>query len=1358
MRPPPPGRLACLSLLALGLVSLACVDEAFGPDARGTVSLQVSLVLPASTPAAWAPDGETLHVVVRRAGRVEPVVDTSVVIAGAASMSLLVPLSQAVERFVASAEVKYGATVLFLGFDVVQLRVATDTAVTLVAQYVGPGAGAATYTLAARDSSLAPGDTARLVPQVLDALGQLIPNVPVRYVASRPALISVDTAGLLSASAGPSDTARVTGYLPMGLSSDLVLSLGTVVTQPTGTKTWTGGAPGEPAAWSNAANWSPTGVPAAGDTVVIGATANDPVLTGADTVASLRVTGGTFILSSGQLLVTGDFATAGGAGGGAVTMESPTDTLRVLGNALLAGRPTEEGMNNGVLRVAGDFDVPGSGGTYGLAARDAHLTVLDGAQPQRLSFGGGQMGAQFGHLEIANTSGQLLIGGENTIPVTGKLRVSTAVTIDNGSGGNGDVQLEVGDSLVMAAGSRLTVVELTLGGGMAVAGEFVPAPGGSFRVRFNGTTQRIQAGLDYRDVEVNDDALLTGPTTFDGALDVTGTLDLAGHPLIVTGTFHTHNGDGRLLMRNALDRLEVRGAAIFEGDTIAGDLTAGVLRVAGTFEQLRYSNKRRTFRASGNHRTVLDGNGSQALRVADPTSFGHLEIATQGGPLGIAASEILIAERTFRISTAIDVAGVGSEGGFTLHVGDSAILAVGSRLEVGLLRVRGALVVGGTLDADNVEFAGTNQEIPPAVGYRNLTVTGNARLTGRTVATDGLWMHGPAATLTLNGQTLQIPRLLIGNGFGEPIENTTLVMQQATDSLIIAEDASFNSAMTAGSLTAGVLVVNGGFFQSMTPQAFQASGTHKTVLTGPPGASISFDHPGTGTNESAFRHLEIGPQADLFLRTNVSVSGMLSSQGAPGARVSSGTGATITAEGADVDGLTLSNVRLAVGGGLVDLDRVTFAQQAATATQLRITHPGAPAAFTFTGLRFLTTPTTGAFVHATDAAPADGQVLTIDLAGSTPADGSAQTLTSGGAIVNWTGGATGSGLTEVAAGLSISCGISTAGNSYCWGQNESGQAGDGSTDFRFSPVVVGGAITAATIGTGGGHSCLLDAGGAAWCWGSNTYGQLGDGTTSDRLAPVAVAGGHGFVSLAVSELHTCGVTAIGAAYCWGRNGSGQLGDGTTTDRSSPTLVVGGIAFASISAGIGQHTCARTQPGVAYCWGRNTSGQLGDGTTTQRLVPTPVAGGLAFAMLGASGNEHSCGVTTGGLGFCWGWNIFGEIGDGTTTQRLAPAAIAGGLSFASIYAGGNGFSCGVTTSDVAYCWGINNVGQLGDGTLNARTSPVAVSGGLSFRVLRAGFSHVIAVSTAGNTYSWGSLLGNGTTARSSVPVLLEPPTP
>src|SRR5439155_285909 len=211
---------------------------------------------------------------------------------------------------------------------------------------------------------------------------------------------------------------------------------------------------------------------------------------------------------------------------------------------------------------------------------------------------------------------------------------------------------------------------------------------------------------------------------------------------------------------------------------------------------------------------------------------------------------------------------------------------------------------------------------------------------------------------------------------------------------------------------------------------------------------------------------------------------------------------------------------------------------------------------------------------------------------------------------------------------------------------------------RFTVAAGGGTV-------GGGPSTVVRTGStgcasAPWVLGSTTVAAGNRLTaTAARFSPAPVAGGVAFAALSAGNNgaggHICGVTTSGAAYCWGHNGNGQLGDGTTTDRLVPTPVAGGVTFAALSAG-GQHTCGVTPSGAAYCWGFNGAGGLGDGTTTQRLVPTLVAGGVTFAALSA-GEAHTCGVTTSGVVYCWGLNGNGQVGDGTTTNRLVPTAVA-----------------------------------------------------------------------------------------------------
>jgi alpha-tubulin suppressor-like RCC1 family protein/sugar lactone lactonase YvrE len=297
-------------------------------------------------------------------------------------------------------------------------------------------------------------------------------------------------------------------------------------------------------------------------------------------------------------------------------------------------------------------------------------------------------------------------------------------------------------------------------------------------------------------------------------------------------------------------------------------------------------------------------------------------------------------------------------------------------------------------------------------------------------------------------------------------------------------------------------------------------------------------------------------------------------------------------------------------------------------------------------------------------------------------------------------------LRMVSVGGAHTCGVTTSGAGYCWGFGFWGQRGDGSFGrSRGAPAAVAGGLDFSTISAGGRHTCGLTTQGKAYCWGQNLYGQLGDAQNDDSATPARVAGRLSFTTLSAGGLHTCGVTVAGRAYCWGENSAGQLGDGTNLNRPIPAPVVGRVTFVTLSAG-GSHTCGLTKNGTAYCWGSNSYGQLGDGTTAGHVRPVRVAGGLAFATIRA-GDTHTCGVTTSGGAYCWGNNGSGRLGDGTTTQSAVPVPVAGGLSFTTIRAGAT-HTCGIAASvEGAYCWGSDTKGELGTGTQTASLTPVRV---------------------------------------------------
>jgi len=215
----------------------------------------------------------------------------------------------------------------------------------------------------------------------------------------------------------------------------------------------------------------------------------------------------------------------------------------------------------------------------------------------------------------------------------------------------------------------------------------------------------------------------------------------------------------------------------------------------------------------------------------------------------------------------------------------------------------------------------------------------------------------------------------------------------------------------------------------------------------------------------------------------------------------------------------------------------------------------------------------------------------------------------------------------------------------CWGANDAGQIGDGAPGQDApEPVVVAGLGSIVAVCAGLDHSCALEDdgnGSTLWCWGGNDHGQLGDGTTEARTAPVAVAGS--FRSVACGGSFTCGITDDGNVQCWGSDEDGRLGVGGTGDSPSPLPVVLPAAAVQISCGLA-HACARLEDGSVHCWGRNWDGQLGDGTYSEKNSPAPLSG-LASVDFIAAGHTHTCAAAEG-VAWCWGANDAGQLGDGT----------------------------------------------------------------------------------------------------------------
>jgi alpha-tubulin suppressor-like RCC1 family protein len=359
--------------------------------------------------------------------------------------------------------------------------------------------------------------------------------------------------------------------------------------------------------------------------------------------------------------------------------------------------------------------------------------------------------------------------------------------------------------------------------------------------------------------------------------------------------------------------------------------------------------------------------------------------------------------------------------------------------------------------------------------------------------------------------------------------------------------------------------------------------------------------------------------------------------------------------------------------------------------------------------------------------------------------------------------ATALAFSQLSAGKSgYTCGVTPDSRVYCWGWNAFGQLGRGTTsEFSLSPAPVLTTLDFRQVSAGGSHTCGITSDNRAYCWGSNRLGALGDGTTTDQATPVAVAGGHLFRQVDAGADFTCGVSyPDGRAYCWGDNTFGQLGSGSSSTSPSltPIALVGGLYFQQVRTGQ-VHACGVTTTNRAYCWGNNGNGRLGDSTTVNRPRPTRVAAGTRRFRQVVAGHDYTCAVTTTYRAFCWGYGSAGQLGIGKAISSFWPRAVAGGLSFRRVTTG-NYHTCGETTGSRAYCWGYNGAGYLGDGTTTSRLSPVPVVGGLSFAQVSAGWTHTCGKTPAGVAYCWGDntvgQLGDGTqNARSSPTPVVSP---
>ncbi|MEO8134573.1 MAG: RCC1 repeat-containing protein [Betaproteobacteria bacterium] len=349
-----------------------------------------------------------------------------------------------------------------------------------------------------------------------------------------------------------------------------------------------------------------------------------------------------------------------------------------------------------------------------------------------------------------------------------------------------------------------------------------------------------------------------------------------------------------------------------------------------------------------------------------------------------------------------------------------------------------------------------------------------------------------------------------------------------------------------------------------------------------------------------------------------------------------------------------------------------------------------------------------------------------------------------------------SGVVAITMGSEHACALTGAGAVKCWGSGYAGQLGN--DDFRdpnIAATVTGLSSGIVAITAGANHTCALTAAGGVKCWGSNQRGQIGDGTTTTRRLAVDVPGlGAPISAISANGDHVCAVTGGGAVNCWGENFSGQVGDGTSTERHSPTAVSGLASGArAVASGI-HHSCARMETGGMKCWGNNDYGQLGRGSTLPSLTPVDVIGLGGSVLELKAGYFHTCASLAGGGVQCWGYNVNGELGDGTTTPRTQPVAVAGITTGVTSLATGYRHSC-IVIGGAVKCWGANYDQQLGDAARPRLTAVDVATLTTDVAAVAAATWHSCAVTTAGAMKCWGQNvdgeLGDGTQRDQFLPV-------
>jgi alpha-tubulin suppressor-like RCC1 family protein len=297
-------------------------------------------------------------------------------------------------------------------------------------------------------------------------------------------------------------------------------------------------------------------------------------------------------------------------------------------------------------------------------------------------------------------------------------------------------------------------------------------------------------------------------------------------------------------------------------------------------------------------------------------------------------------------------------------------------------------------------------------------------------------------------------------------------------------------------------------------------------------------------------------------------------------------------------------------------------------------------------------------------------------------------------------------------------------------------------------------VVADPISAGGTHTCAVLPDSTAACWGNNAYGQLGIAGGGKLSTPLTVAGLTDVASMTTGVQHSCALSTSGTVKCWGLNAQGQLGIGSTADQIEPTPVLGLTDVIALKAHSSLTTCALKSNGLVSCWGSNAYGGIGDGAVSTAIRTTPVqVPNLSEVVSLAKGSAHTCALIDDGTVKCWGLNDYGQLGDGTKLNRSLATAVLDITDAVSISAG-ESHTCALLANGSVKCWGRNSDGQLGLGNVIDQLTPTLVPGLLAVVALELGSYHSCALKANASVVCWGynsaGQLGDGTTASRNVP--------